>query len=117
MADYRILIQVDPYTRVFHYLTQNIDASTAVLANGDRLVWVLDPLISERTFQIDFHAVNPFQPGSKVSLRGNVFVVWPAVLVPVTAFNRTFNYSVSLGNGWHDDPCLVVPEPPDLKHA
>jgi hypothetical protein len=117
MADYTILIQVDPHTRVFHYTNPPTgdDVKTIVLVNGDRLVWVLDPLLPERTFQIDFDVLNPFRVGRAVSFRGSDFVVSPAVRLPVPySADRGFKYSVSLGNGWQDDPrCIVVPEPPD----
>jgi hypothetical protein len=117
MADYTILIQVDPHTRVFRYTDQVTggNVESIVLVNGDRLVWVLDPSLPERTLQIDFDVLNPFRVGKAVSFRGSDFVVSSAVRLPLTySANRAFKYSVTLGNGWQDDPhCLVVPEPPD----
>jgi hypothetical protein len=117
MSDYTILIQVDPHTREFQYTDQNTndDVDTIVLVNGDRVVWVLDPSIPERTFQIDFDTLNPFHVGTALSFRGSEFVVSQEVRLPTGyQHNASFKYSVSLGNGWFDDPrCLVVPEPPD----
>jgi len=117
MSDYTIVIQVDPHTRAFLYVNQATgeDASDISLVNGDRMVWVLDSPIPERTFQIDFPRLNPFQLGQAQSFRGKDFAVSPPVRVPITyPLGRGFKYSVSLGNGWRDDPrCTVVPEPPD----
>src|ERR1700733_3097781 len=123
MADYRILIQVDPYARVFNYIDQDTgnSAQTIVLTNRDRVVWVLDPSLPERTFQITFMALNPFQVGTAINFRGSDFVVSSPVNLPVSyPKNPVFKYSVTLGNGWRDDPlCIftpsVVPEPPDKK--
>ena len=72
MADYTILIQVDPHTRVFRYTDQVTggNVESIVLVNGDRLVWVLDPSLPERTLQIDFDVLNPFRVGKAVSFRG-----------------------------------------------
>lgn len=121
MADYTILIQVDPYTRVFRYTDQDTgeDLDGIALVNGDRLVWVLDPALTERTFQIDFAVLNPFEVGTAVTFRGADFIVSTPIDLPINySPSREFKYSVSLGNGWHDDPrCLVVPEPPDPPSA
>lgn len=85
--------------------------------NGDRVTWALDQSLPERTFQIDFGVLNPFHLGQLVSFRGSDFAVSTAVNLPLKyqqANNPVFEYSVTLGNGWKDDPrCLVVPEPPD----
>lgn len=113
--DRTILVSVDPYTRDFHYKNQadNSDASSLRLINGDRLIWVLDPAITPRTFQIDFGAVNPFDLGTPVSLRGIDGVVSPYVDFPTNYIGRRqLKYNVLLGNGWQDDPD-VVPSPTD----
>ena len=122
MAEYTILIKVDPYTRAFSYteLTTNVPAATITLLRGDRVTWALDQSLPERTFQIDFGPLNPFHPGKPISFRGSDFAMSAAVrLSKVYPLNNSsiFKYSVSLANGWTDDPhCLVVPEPPDPHH-
>lgn len=116
MAAYRILIEVDPVTREFSYTNQltGDDADGIVLVDDDLLVWLLDPSLPERTFQIDFGVLNPFQAGTPVSFRGSDFILSAAVDLPENYIpTRKFKYSVSLGNGWKDDPtCFVVPDPP-----
>jgi len=109
-----ILIGVDD-ERNFYYtdLFDETDAHTLKLINGDMLAWVLDPSISPRTFQIDFGVVNPFHIGVPVSLRGIDYVVSPKVKFRNTyQGNRHLKYTVTLGNGWVDDPD-VVPVPED----
>ncbi|MGO9259415.1 MAG: hypothetical protein ACLQU1_24335 [Bryobacteraceae bacterium] len=95
-------------------LSDGSDASVLVLIQGDHLTWVLAPVISPRTFQIDFDVVNPFQLGSPVSLRGRDSIKAPALNFPFNTYagNRILKYSVSLGNGWTDDPD-IVPSPGD----
>jgi|GEM_PF-5371983 hypothetical protein len=111
-----IRIHVDGQHK-FHYtdLFDGSDASTGIrLIDGDQLAWVLDSSIESRTFQIDFGLINPFQNGVPISLRGIDFIVSPKVSFPaVFAGNRIVKYSVSLGNGWVDDPD-VVPVPSDV---
>ena len=117
MAVYTILIEVDPDTLTFDYidLSSDADASNLVLTPGDRVIWALDPSMPERTFQIDFGVNNPFTLGQSISFRGSSLVMSAAISLPSAySRNRAFEYSVSLANGWHDDPkCMVVPEPPD----
>jgi hypothetical protein len=121
MADHTILINVNPYTRAFSYTDpasrKNVDLSTIPLVNGDRVMWALDNSLPGRTFQIDFGALNPFHLGKPVSFRGSDLVVSSPVNLPAVYAqnnNPVFEYSVSLANGWKDDPlCMVVPEPTD----
>lgn len=119
MADFTILIQVDPYTRVFKYVnSKGDDCGHFPIQNGDRLFWVLDPSITERTFQIDFGVLNPFHVGQAISIRGADVAISPNVNLPAKyVLNRRFKYSVSLGNGWTDDPTcqhyVGPPGPPD----
>jgi hypothetical protein len=83
--------------------------------NDDRIVWVLDPAIPERTFQIDFGPINPFSIFEPVSLRGESYIVSPKVYFPAKyKGDRNLKYSILLGNGWQDDPD-VVPVPPDAS--
>jgi hypothetical protein len=100
----------------FHYnnLFDGTDASSLVLIRGDRLAWMLDSAITPRTFQVDFDVVNPFKIGTAQSLRGADYIVAPTVDFPFTTYtgNRVIKYSVTLGNGWTDDPD-VVPAPND----
>ncbi|MGD0773583.1 MAG: hypothetical protein ABSC05_12245 [Candidatus Solibacter sp.] len=111
-----IRIHVDGQHK-FHY-TDLFDGSDAAhgirLIDGDQLAWVLDSSIAPHTFQIDFDLINPFQNGLPISLRGIDFIVSPKVSFPaVFAGNRIVKYTVSLGNGWVDDPD-VVPVPSDV---
>ena len=111
-----IRIHVDAQHK-FHYtdLFDGADAATGVrLIDSDQLAWVLDSSIAPRCFQIDFGLINPFRNGVPFSLRGIDFIVSPKVSFPSTfAGNRILKYTVSLGNGWVDDPD-VVPVPSDV---
>ena len=114
----------------FHYqdMFSQLDATSVAVINGDRIVWILDPAIPERTLQVDFGVINPFRIYRNVSLRGKGQVITDEVNFP-TAYpgNRQLKYTVSLGNGLHDDPDVVpvendagsrhpdVFEPPDFK--
>lgn len=99
--------QTFSYTDLF----TKLDASTLAVINGDQIAWVLDASIPERTLQIDFGAINPFHIFRTVTLRGNGQVIAPSVQFPATyTGNRQLKYTVSLGNGLHDDP-EVVPVP------
>jgi len=109
-----ILISLDAQ-RNFQYkdLFDGSEAHTLKLINGDILSWVLDAAIQPRSFQIDFDVVNPFHIGRAVSLRGLDYVVSPPVKFRATyQGNRHLKYTVTLGNGWQDDPD-VVPVPED----
>lgn len=111
-----IRIHVDGQHK-FHYtdLFDGADVSSGIrLIDGDHLAWLLDSSIAPRTFQIDFGLINPFHNGAPISLRGIDFIVSPKVAFPATfAGNRILKYTVSLGNGWVDDPD-VVPVPSDV---
>jgi hypothetical protein len=114
----------------FHYqdMFSQLDATSVAVMNGDRIVWILDPAIPERTLQVDFGVINPFRIYRNVSLRGKGQVITDEVNFP-TAYpgNRQLKYTVSLGNGLHDDPDVVPVEndaglrhqfafdPPDFK--
>jgi hypothetical protein len=109
-----ILISVDSdYMFTYTNLFDGSDASSLILVDGDRLAWILDSSLEWRTFQIDFGTVNPFHLGTQLSLRGTDFIVSDPVVFPLRYIgNRVIKYSVSLGNGWVDDPD-VVPVPTD----
>ena len=113
--DFVIEIHVDR-KRQFHYtdLETNTDASVLVLIDGDTVEWVLHGFIFPRTFQIDFGTSNPFQLGRSVSLRGNDSIMAPPLNFPFKTYphNRLMKYTVSLANGWSDDPD-IVPAPGD----
>ena len=113
--DFVIEIHVDR-KRQFHYtdLETNTDASVLVLIDGDTVEWVLHGFIFPRTFQIDFGTANPFQLGRTVSLRGNDSIMAPPLNFPFKTYphNRLMKYTVSLANGWSDDPD-IVPAPGD----
>lgn len=116
-----IRIHVDGQHK-FHYtdLFDGTDHSSGIrLIDGDQLAWVLDSSIMERTLQIDFGLINPFQNGVPISLRGIDCIVSPKVKFPLKfAGNRILKYTVSLGNGWVDDPDVVpVPLDPDFTSA
>jgi hypothetical protein len=111
-----IRIHVDGQHK-FHY-TDLFDGSDAAhgirLIDRDQIAWLLDSSIAPRTFQIDFDLINPFQNGLPISLRGIDLIVSPKVSFPaVFAGNRIVKYTVTLGNGWVDDPD-VVPVPSDV---
>jgi hypothetical protein len=92
-------------------LFSQMDASTITVINGDRIAWVLDPGISNRTLQLDFGDVNPFSIFHSVTLRGNGQVVANKVNFPINyPGNRQLKYTVSVGNGLHDDPDVVPVE-------
>ena len=101
----------------FHYhevfSAEGEDASSLTTINGDRIAWILDSAIEPRTFQIDFDEINPFQIFRRMTLRGTDYIVSEKVKFPDTyKGNRNLKYTVSLGNGWQDDPD-VVPVPAD----
>ena len=111
-----IRIHVDRQHK-FHYTDLFDDGADVAhrlkLINGDRLAWVLDSSIVERTLQIDFGPINPFQNGVPISLRGIDYIVSREVNFPLSwGGMRILKYTVSLGNGWVDDPD-VVPVPLD----
>jgi hypothetical protein len=112
--DQTILIEVDPHTLKFRYKDESgEDARQVRVINGDRLIWVLGSSISDRTFQIDFGKINPYQLGRPFAMRGIDHLVSPEVRFPMdSSYNRFLKYSVSLGTGWRDDPD-VVPVPAD----
>jgi hypothetical protein len=99
---------------VYKDLFDGTDASSLVLIKGDRLAWTLDSSISPQNFQVDFDVVNPFMRGRPVSLRGNGSITAPPLDFPFDSYsgNRILKYTVTLGNGWFDDPD-VVPSPGD----
>jgi hypothetical protein len=100
-------------SQTFQYqeLFSGSDASSITVINGDRIAWILDPAIVNRTLQLDFGIINPFQIFRNVSLRGNGQVVASKVNFPKGyTGNRQLKYTVSLGNGLHDDPDVVPVE-------
>ena len=97
----------------FHYteLFTNLDASQLTVLNGDQIAWMLDPMIENRSLQIDFGIFNPFRIFHNVSLRGNGLVTGGTVNFPKSyTGNRILKYGVFLGNGFHDDPDVVPVE-------
>ena len=98
----------------FHYqeLYSGKDASTLTVINGDRIGWILDPSIPDRTFQIDFGIVNPFRIFRNLTLRGIGQIIPDQVVKFPLAYpgNRQLKYTVSLGNGLSDDPDVVPVE-------
>lgn len=89
-----------------------LDASSLTVIDGDQIAWILDSSIQERTLQIDFGAINPFHIYHKLSLRGmgHAMADRPVKFPLGYPGNRQLKYSVSLGNGLHDDPDVVPVE-------
>jgi len=109
---FKILIGVNS-NREFTYkeLYSGNDASSLTVVNGDQITWVLDLAIPERAFQLDFDIINPFQLFRTVSLRDHGHIAAETVNFPRGYVgNRQLKYSVTLGNGWHDDPVVVPVE-------
>jgi hypothetical protein len=97
----------------YHEVFSGEDASSLTAINGDLIVWILDSAIEPRTFQIDFGEINPFQFLRRMTRRGTDYIGPEKVNFPdAYKGNKTLKYTVSLGNGWQDDPD-VVPVPPD----
>ena len=87
------------------------DATSIVVINDDQITWVLDRAIPERSLQIDFGNLNPFHLYTNVVLRGHGHVTSDPVSFSRTyPFNRQLKYTVTLGNGWSDDPDVVPVE-------
>jgi hypothetical protein len=113
---WQILIGMAGKSGTFTYLdkaTRKINLQRLFPINGDTIEWTLDSPFKKQAFQISFSDLNPFDNGTPVSYRGN-----GGVLSPPVNFLETFmgsklcKYTVSLSNGWVDDPD-VVPVPAD----
>jgi hypothetical protein len=109
---FTIIISLDASLNFrYNELFSGNDASSLAVINGDLICWILDASIPERDLQIDFGLINPFKIFSNLSLRGEGQVVTPPVNFP-SAYpgNRQLKYTVSLGNGFSDDPDVVPVE-------
>jgi len=109
--NFTIQIGLDDHMNfVYKELFSGDETSSLVVINGDKIAWILDPAIPERTLQIDFGTINPFNIYKNVSLRGLSQVTTPpgGVNFPSEYVgNRVLKYTVSLGNGLYDDPDIV----------
>lgn len=98
----------------FTYSAQGIpDATTIRPRNGDTLSWAVRHGGIPVPFQVEFPGVSPFDSGDQ-TLR-SMFLPTEPQTVNIPSFyhgNRVFKYTVSIHNGWSDDPD-VEPVPSD----
>jgi hypothetical protein len=112
---YHIEVNVD-YAGNFTYSAAGIpDASSIKLSNGDTLDWSAKLMGIPVPFQVEFPGFGPFGPGKRV-IRSMFGATTPltAALPSYYRGNLVFEYTVSIANGWSDDPDIeTVPGSPD----
>ena len=111
--NFLIMISLDgDLNFLYKELYSGMNGNSIAVINGDRIGWILDPSIPERALQIDFGIINPFRIYRNLTLRGRGQVIPEQIVKFPLAYpgNRQLKYTVSLGNGFHDDPDVVPVE-------
>jgi hypothetical protein len=110
---YHIRVDVDAAGN-FKYTADGIpDASSIRPHNGDTLVWSAKFMDIPVPFQVDFPGFGPF--GGMNQVVRSMFQTTKPLTVKVPSFyhgNLVFKYTVTIANGWSDDPD-VEPVPAD----
>jgi hypothetical protein len=112
---HHIEVNVD-FAGNFTYSASGIpDASSIKLSNGDTLDWSAKLMGVPVPFQVEFPGFGPFGPGKRV-IR-SMFGTTPPLTAALPSYyrgNLVFEYTVSIANGWSDDPDVeTVPANPD----
>jgi hypothetical protein len=114
---YHIKVDVDAGGN-FKYTADGIpDASSIRPRNGDTIVWSATFVGIPVPFQVDFPGFGPF--GAVNQVVRSMFQTTKPLTVAVPSFyhgNLVFKYTVTIANGWSDDPD-VEPVPADAFDA
>jgi hypothetical protein len=98
----------------FRYSTPGFpDASSIRVCNGDTLSWSAKLGGAPVSFQVEFPGFNPV--GVVGQVVRSIFPATKPLTVALPSIyhgNLVFPYTVTVANGWHDDP-VVVPVPSD----
>ena len=103
---YKIQVNVDRNGN-FTYKANGKGASKLPLQLGDTVSWSAKLHGRKTAFQVEFPAIAPFGVGGRV-LRsaGKPTPPQTVVLLPHYQGNLVFKYTVTISNGWYDDPVI-----------
>jgi hypothetical protein len=109
---YDIRVNVDRYGN-FTYKANGKDASRLEPRLGDTVSWSARLRGKKTTLQVEFPGIAPFDGGSRV-FRSDGKPTHPqkVALLPHYQGNLLFKYTVTISNGWYDDP-IIGPVPID----
>jgi len=113
MAAFNIRVAVDLNGK-FTYTADGIpDASSIRPRNGDTVSWSVTLAGMPIAFQVEFPGFSPFD--QDVRMVRSLFLQTQPLTVNLPKYyhgNQVFKYTVTLANGWSDDP-VVQPVPSD----
>jgi hypothetical protein len=109
---YDIYVDVDRNGN-FTYKANGKDASKLQPQLGDTISWSAKLRGKKTAFQVEFPSIAPFGVGSRVfRSAGKPTPPQTVALLPHYQGNLVFKYTVTVSNGWYDDP-VIGPIPGD----
>lgn len=113
-VDHLIEVNADIHGN-FEYLVNGAAGGASIRPHvGDTISWKATLMHLPISFQVEFSGFGPFGPGNQVVR--SLFQKTKPLTVTVPKYyhgNLVFKYTVTLGNGWSDDPD-IVPVPSQL---
>jgi hypothetical protein len=110
---HQIDVNADAHGNFTYLVNGKTDGSSIRPKNGDTVSWSATLMGFPVPFQVEFSGFSPFGPGNLVTR--SLFQSTSPLTVNVPPYyhgNLVFKYTVTLANGWSDDPD-IIPVPSD----